>query len=184
MRKTFFKAVVLLCAALLAFQLAAEISVGSTPPAIQATDWINSAPLTLGGLKGRVVILEFWATWCPPCRSSIPHLITLSKNYAGKPVTFISLTDESKDKVTQFMDSDAAMRMPYPVACGSSSSSAYGVRGIPHAFVVGKDGKIVWRGHPMSSGFKPAIDRALDGTTGGGDSTTPGDGDGDGGGDD
>lgn len=169
MKKTLFTTAVMLCLVLLVIQPAAQNAVGDTAPEIRAGEWLNSAPLTLAALRGRVVILEFWATWCPPCRTSIPHLITLSKSYAGKPVTFISLTQEDKSTVQQFMDNDPAMKMPYALACSSSSSAAYGVRGIPHAFVIGKDGKILWRGHPMSGQFKPAIDRAL----GGGD---PGDG--------
>lgn len=176
MKKTLFTAAILLCLILLVIQPAAQNAVGDMAPEIRAGEWINSAPLTLASLRGKVVILEFWATWCPPCRTSIPHLITLSKSYAGKPVTFISLTREDKATVQQFMDNDPALKMPYALACSSSSSSTYGVRGIPHAFVIGKDGKILWRGHPMSGQFKPAIDRALTSSTDDGDGTNPGDG--------
>ena len=140
---------------------AAAVSVGDRAPEIKAAGWLNTSPLTLAALRGRIVVVEFWATWCPPCRRSIPHLIQLYNSYKGKPVTFISLSSESKSRIERFNNSNPSLKMPYPVGYGSRTSSRYGVRGIPHAFVIGKTGKILWRGHPMSSGFKRAIAKAL-----------------------
>ena len=147
--------------ALIPAMLVAAATVGQQAPDINATDWLNSTPLTLAALKGRVVVVEFWATWCPPCRRSIPHLVALYNEHLKKPITFISLTRESKSTVERFMQSNPSLKMPYPLALGPTSSSAYAVRGIPHAFVIGPDGKILWRGHPMSGGFKTAITSAL-----------------------
>ncbi|MBI3039861.1 TlpA family protein disulfide reductase, partial [bacterium] len=59
---------------------------GKAPPEIKAEEWINSEPLSLASLTGKIVVVEFWATWCPPCRQSIPHLIELSKQFKDKNV--------------------------------------------------------------------------------------------------
>jgi thiol-disulfide isomerase/thioredoxin len=129
-------------------------------PEINAVKWYNTpAPLTLAGLRGTVVVVEFWATWCPPCRASIPHLIELNQRYKDKGVVIIGLTDEddAAAKVGAFV---REMKMKYPVGTGSSSGGAYGVQGIPTAFVIARDGTIAWHGHPMK-GIDAAIESAL-----------------------
>jgi len=129
-------------------------------PEINAVKWYNtSAPLTLAGLRGNVVVVEFWATWCPPCRASIPHLIELNQRFKDKGVVIIGLTDEddAAAKVGAFV---REMKMNYPVGTGSTSGEAYGVQGIPTACVIARDGTIAWQGHPMK-GLDAAIESAL-----------------------
>jgi len=127
------------------------------PPEINAQYWINTEPLTLAGLRGKIVVLEFWATWCPPCRVTIPHLIEMHKTFADKGVVIVSLTNEPKDKVEPFAKD---MRMTYAIGGGSSSGQAYGVRGIPHALLIAPSGDVVWKGHPMN-GLDKAIEEQL-----------------------
>lgn len=137
----------------------------ATPPAampaeINAATWYNTAePLTLAGLRGKVVVLEFWATWCPPCRASIPHLIALHNQYKNNDVVIIGLTDED-DEAANVGAFVREMKMNYPVGTGSTSGRAYGVRGIPTAFVIARDGSVAWQGHPMK-GLDAAIEYAL-----------------------
>ncbi|MCX7846770.1 MAG: TlpA family protein disulfide reductase [bacterium] len=130
-------------------------------PEINAARWLNTDvhPVSLASLKGKVVVLEFWATWCPPCRASIPHLVELHEKYKHEGVVIIALTDEDYDRanIGEFIKT---MNMSYIVGTGSSSARDYGVRGIPHTVVIGKDGQLVWRGHPMS-GLDQAIEAAL-----------------------
>src|SRR4051812_39785410 len=73
---------------------AAEPKVGDAAPEIKAAAWLNSEALTLAQLNKKVVVVEFWATWCPPCRKSIPHLIEMNDKYKDKGVVIIGLTDE------------------------------------------------------------------------------------------
>jgi thiol-disulfide isomerase/thioredoxin len=124
------------------------------PKEINAKGWLNSEAVTLEKLKGKVVIVEFWATWCPPCRASIPHLIDLRNKLDKSKVEIIGLTDEPLSKVEKFAKD---MKMNYTVGYGSTSGEAYGVNGIPHAFVIGPDGKIAWDGHPMDAAMAPLV---------------------------
>ncbi len=155
----------LFLAALLALALTAPAvpaagaaEVGQPAPAVAATDWLNAPPLALEALRGKVVVVEFWATWCPPCRATIPHLVELDKKYRPKGVVIMGLTNEPKSKVEPFA---RQMGMTYAVGCGSPSAAAYGVRGIPHAFVLDPSGKIVWHGHPAGPGLEAAIQEQL-----------------------
>lgn len=98
--------------------------------------------------KGKPVLLEFWATWCPPCRKSIPHLNEVFAKYKDRGLMVIGVTDEDDATVRKFRKS---VPMDYHVAIdnGGNLSEKMGISGIPHAFLVNKAGEIVWEGHPM-----------------------------------
>ncbi len=108
-------------------------------------DYIEKNP----DLVGKPLIVEFWATWCPPCRASIPHLNEFNKKFKDKGLVVIGITDEDKRDVAKFRKT---VPMEYNVAIdkGGKLSAQFGISGIPQAFIVGKDGKIVWEGHPGS----------------------------------
>lgn len=140
--------------------LATRVKVGDEAPEIGAEEWLNiNGPISLHSLRGKVVVLEFWATWCGPCRISIPHLVKLNDEYGSKGVVLVSLTDEDRveAKIDAFM---ADMKMDYIVGTGSDTHIDYGVNGIPTAFVIDRAGKIAWIGHPMSD-LERAIESAL-----------------------
>ncbi len=118
---------------------------------VNATAWLNSEPLKIADQKGKTVVLEFWATWCPPCRRTIPHLIELYNKYKDKNVVFMTFTDEPEEVAKPFA---TEMKMPYPIGTGSKTSKEYGVIGIPHAVIIGADQKIAWSGHPAKPDFE------------------------------
>ena len=100
-------------------------------------------------LAGKPRIVEFWATWCPPCRQSIPHMNELYKKYKGQGLEIVGVTDENPSEVRAFMKN---VPMDYLVAQDADGklSQKFGITGIPHAIVVNKNNEIVWEGHPMS----------------------------------
>ncbi|HRU05816.1 MAG TPA: redoxin domain-containing protein [Candidatus Brocadiia bacterium] len=145
-------------------QAAAEPKAGSVAPEISAAKWFNTeGEVSLAKLKGKIVVVEFWATWCPPCRRSIPHINEIQKKYADKGVVIIGLSNEPASKVEPFikqMNAGAKKQMEYIVGAESKDGDKYGVRGIPHAFIVGPDGKVLWSGHPMD-GMDKQIEKAV-----------------------
>jgi thiol-disulfide isomerase/thioredoxin len=137
---------------------AAGLKVGDPAPSLQISQWLNGKPVNLAEGKGKnTYVVEFWATWCGPCRTSIPHLTKMANRFSKHNVTFIgvSIDDEKTlDRVEPFVKK-MGKKMGYPVAIddGSKTNEAWleaaGVQGIPHAFIVSKEGKIAWHGHPM-----------------------------------
>ncbi len=131
-----------------------EVELGSPAAPLQGIDWVTTPPAsTEWGKIGKLTIVEFWATWCAPCRISIPHLTEIQQKYAAQGVTVVGLSHENKDVVTRFV-AEQGERMQYAVGIDSrgrlyrSYMQAFGVKGIPHAFIVSADGRILWHGHP------------------------------------
>ena len=114
-------------------------------PEVSAGTWINTDSFKLADHKDKIVIVEFWATWCPPCRTSIPHLKTLYNEYKDKGVMMVSLSQEPADTINEF---NKKAGMNWIIGAESTSGADYGVSGIPAAYIV-VDGKIAWNGHPM-----------------------------------
>ena len=140
---------------------AAEIGDPAAP--LKISEWVKGKPVSLADAKGKqILVVEFWATWCPPCRTSIPHLTELQKKYRDKDVVFIGVSDEKPAVVKPFVEK-MGDKMGYTVAIDDQRKTsagymeAYEQGGIPHAFIVDKQGRVVWQGHPMAK-----LDSALD----------------------
>ena len=133
---------------------AAELGEPAAP--LEISEWVKGGPVDLAAFKGKkIVVVEFWATWCPPCRESIPHLTELQKKFEKRDVIIVGVTDEAPAKVKLFVD-EQGNKMDYTVAIdrdgktGAGYMERYGITGIPHAFVVDKEGRVAWHGGPMS----------------------------------
>ena len=92
-------------------------------------------------LEGKAVVLEFWATWCDPCVESIPHLNQLAERFSGKPVVFLSVTDESEADVRAFLKDHPMSSWIAPEA-GAGVFKAFRVYGRPYTVLIGRDGKV------------------------------------------
>lgn len=146
-------------------QLAAELGVKlPKPPPIGAqaaplaiSKWVKNGPVAVPDGKdaasAKVTVVEFWATWCPPCVASIPHLSKLQKKYKDT-VMFVGISGEKADVVEPFVKKKGD-DMDYAVAVDDDGKTAagymekFGAQGIPTAFIVDRAGKVVWTGHPM-----------------------------------
>ena len=133
----------------------AAVGLGDPAPPLKISQWIKGQPVDLAAAKGsNICVVEFWATWCGPCRVSIPHLTALQKKFKGRGVVFVGISDEKLEVVKKFVD-EMGDKMDYTVALdqdGKSSAGymrAFNINGIPHAFVVDKEGRFAWHGHPM-----------------------------------
>lgn len=147
---------VILFIAALVFKNRSGGLIGSQAPPIQVTEWITSRP---PDLTGRVYVLEFWATWCPPCVQSIPHMIELANKYKNSAVSFIAISvDRTSEPVKRMVKSKG---ITYHVGMDNGLSEKYSVRGVPSAFIIDRSGKVAWQGHPMEPSFEPALVNAL-----------------------
>ncbi len=97
---------------------------------------------SLKELKGKVVLVNFWATWCPPCRKEMPDLNTLYQRFRDQGFVVLAISDEEADKVKPFI---AERNVSYPVMLdpGRKVNELFQVEGIPKSFVYDREGKLV-----------------------------------------
>lgn len=118
---------------------------GQQAPDLQVSRWLQ-APAGFTGqwseLRGKVAVLEFWATWCAPCIRAIPHLNQLADEFRGKGVVFLAVTDDDADRLRPFL-----AKQPVDAIIGIDPErknwGTFAVPSIPHTVLIGKDGQIV-----------------------------------------
>lgn len=136
------------------------LDVGEKAPSLAKVTWMKGAAVEPGAA---VTVVEFWATWCGPCRKSIPHLTDLQKKHGAK-VNIVGLSNEDQATVKPFIDEMGA-KMEYHVGIADVAtygSYMQGIDGIPHAFVVDAGGTVVWQGHPAN--MDQTLDQVVAGT--------------------
>lgn len=143
------------------------LKIGDPAPALDIEHWVQDGDGKFEHVskfeKGNVYVVEFWATWCPPCVASMPHLADLQNKYRDQKCQIVSISDEDLPTVKRFLgrphpqtgttarevtsaytltaDPDRSVHSDYMEAAGQN--------GIPSAFLVGKTGQVEWIGHPM-----------------------------------
>jgi cytochrome c biogenesis protein CcmG/thiol:disulfide interchange protein DsbE len=106
---------------------------------------IGGKDVQLSQYRGKMVIVEFWATWCPPCKATIPELIAVQDKYAGKGLVVLGVSIDEGDNLRSKLSAfSKEHKINYPVLLGSEEvSKAYGVMSIPATVLIGKDQKII-----------------------------------------
>jgi thiol-disulfide isomerase/thioredoxin len=145
-KRPFLKSFLILCLCLGWAFLLSHCAKEKKPSSALAPDFtlktLDGQEIALSQLKGKVVLLDFWATWCGPCRESIPHLIQLYKTYRenGFEMIGMSLDKGDADVVRNFAKS---MDIPYPIVIAPEEVVRnYRVTSIPTTFFIDKEGKI------------------------------------------
>ena len=145
-------------------QDAPKLAVGATAPSIDGLEFVQGEAVT----TPKVRVVEFWATWCGPCKVSIPHINELYQAQHANGLEVIGVSDETRAKVEPFVRKQGS-QMSYTVALdpekkiNSAYMQAAGQIGIPCAFVIGQNNKIVYIGHPMDPEFARAVKLSLTG---------------------
>jgi thiol-disulfide isomerase/thioredoxin len=139
---------------------------GKTTPAPDfSLEKLDGGSMKLSDLRGKAVVLNFWATWCGPCKIETPWLVEMQNEYGsqGLQVVGVAMDDSGKDEISKFAKD---MGMNYPVLLGKEAvGDEYGgVPALPESFFIGRDGKIVDRiiGLKGKAEIEDSIKKALD----------------------
>ncbi len=126
----------------------------------------NGLPKHLSDLKGKVVVLDLWATWCGPCRMSIPDIAQMNKDLHGKPVQVIGVAMDSADTASEVPSTAKELGINYPVALGSKSTgiNSYQTSGIPVLYIIDKEGRVafIMEGYSPTFSVKKQVEAILD----------------------
>ena len=131
-------------------------------PDFSLTD-LDGHPLTLTQFRGKVVVLDFWATWCEPCKIEIPHFIEIQNRYGAQGLQVIGISMDDDEKPVR--DFQQQYKVNYPVAVGHAKlAQAYGgILGLPITFVIDREGRMVKRyiGQTQASVFEREVGKLL-----------------------
>lgn len=147
-------------------------NIGDSPPPLSIAEWVKGKPVDLArDARNKVHVVEFWATWCPPCKMSVPLLTKYQLKYA-KDLVIVGVTEpdargNTPDAIRKFV-AEQGDNMDYTVAIDTGKTaraylSSTGIVGLPHAIVINRDGKVVWQGNPLD----PNLDNVLAGVIAG-----------------
>jgi len=150
------------------FQAPGKDRLGKPAKPIDDLNYLQGKPVDVTR-PGSIKVVEFWATWCAPCKTAIPHLNKIYKDLKaqhGDKIQFVGITDENDEaKIKAFVEEDMAGNMDYAVAIDAkqalSGADAYPRAGIPSAYLVDQEGTIAWSGHPKSPEFETTLYQLL-----------------------
>ncbi len=143
-------------------RLWAKSFLGKKAPELQVEGWISKKPDIR---EDQFVLIDFWATWCPPCRKAIPELNAFHKEFQDKLVV-IGISDEKKSKIEGLKDPQIEYYSAYDTK--ATLKKIFEVRGIPHVVIINPQGIVVWEGFPMLKGHeltKEVMESVLEGNS-------------------
>ena len=142
-------------------------AVGKPAPEFESVALEGGKPVSLGGMRGKPVLLNVWATWCHPCREEIPALQKIHQARPGLAVIGVSVDDPGQeDEIRAFLRGFGA-RYAIWLDPDQRVSSTFATVGVPTTFLIGADGTILWKHVGPVRADDPALNRALDRELGG-----------------
>jgi peroxiredoxin len=135
-------------------------SSGQPAPAFSLPN-LDGKQVSLNDFANKVVVVDFWATWCGPCRQEIPHLNKLYENYRGKgfEIVGISMDTDGTESVKKFAKE---FRMEYTIVMGNDNvAQDYGLTGYPTTFILDRKGKIVKKFRGFDDSFAPEMEKTI-----------------------
>jgi len=116
------------------------VPIGKPAPDFEVAS-LAGKPVRLSSLKGKVVLLDFWATWCPPCRKGLPETLKFHKELAGKGLSVLAISDEKKGTVEEFVKKNHP-GLPTYLDNGGKLNKAYKIEAIPTVAIIDKSGRL------------------------------------------
>ncbi len=114
---------------------------------VQVPDFTLSGPngqVTLSALKGNLVLVHFWATWCPPCREELPYLAKLNGIMAGKPFKLLAISiDKEGNAAVQRLFGQLGITLPVLLDQTNEVAGQYGITGVPETFIISPGGALI-----------------------------------------
>jgi len=139
--------------------------IGFTAPELELSG-LDGGLYALSGQKGKVVLLNFWASWCPPCKAEMPDIQNLTDLYSGMPVSIMSVNATSQDDLASVKEFVSSFGLTFPILLDvdGNAAGAFRVQALPTSFFIDQFGviqKIIYGGPLSSALMRAEIDRLL-----------------------
>ncbi|GAB3470266.1 TlpA disulfide reductase family protein [Massilia terrae] len=144
---------------------ALAVQPGSAAPAVVLP--ADGGEFHLDAYRGKVVYLDFWASWCGPCKQSFPWMNTIQSKYADKGLAIVAINvDTAHDDALQFLKQvPARFRIAYDPK--GEAAKEFAIKGMPSSFLIGRDGKVISMHTGFNNGSREQLERAVEQALGG-----------------
>jgi thiol-disulfide isomerase/thioredoxin len=142
------------------------LSVGDDAPGLDVETWVKGE---FNPSNANVYVVEFWATWCGPCKNSIPHLTQLQEEYADDDLTIVGISTDADSSVVKRFVQKQGMKMEYTIGVDNRRRTERnwmdkaGIKGIPAIFIVDTNGTIQFIGRPSDEAFEDTLRKVMSG---------------------
>ncbi len=126
-----------------------KLATDTPAPELTVEGWTNGER---PDVEGKIVVVEFFATWCVPCIEDTPHLVEVYERYKDRNVVFVGITDEHASELVKIDQFAKQLKIPWPIGYGGADlKRKLGADVIPATFVIARDGTIVWNSDAMGT---------------------------------